>query len=238
MKPLWSDEVEIMEYQTSTNTSATLEENMNDKQGKAAGAKNPSATVKPNLLETRVKVPQPPNNQQPNIPAGGASGEPKECNSSGKSAEDDLANAQANATVNPRGTVGVLATVEGVLVEISGDDQLENVPTKVFNDTVWLDKETVDRELGDLSGTVFPVLSATVNPSLGSIDDLQFKMLEHSLGTGDQCEMVMKENNGEESQHPMVPHVASTIETSLMACVSGTGHPMQIQLNVPIKSPI
>lgn len=50
--------------------------------------------------------------------------------------EDDLANTQANATVNPRGTIGVFTTVEDVSVEISGDVQLDNVPTKVLKDTV------------------------------------------------------------------------------------------------------
>lgn len=58
MKPLWSDEVEIMEVQIGTNTRATLEENMNDKQGKAAGANNSSAIVNPTLQETRFKFPQ------------------------------------------------------------------------------------------------------------------------------------------------------------------------------------
>lgn len=46
----------------------------------------------------------------------------------------------------------------------------------------------------------------------------------------------MKENNVD--QHVMVPHVAGTIETSPLACASGTGQPMQTQLNVPLKSPI
>nr|XP_016492994.1 PREDICTED: uncharacterized protein LOC107812412 [Nicotiana tabacum] len=74
--------------------------------------------------------------KQPNVPTEGASGSSKECNSSGKSVEDDLANTQANATVNPRGTIGVFTTVEDVSVEISGDVQLDNVPTKVLKDTI------------------------------------------------------------------------------------------------------
>ncbi|XP_070017310.1 uncharacterized protein [Nicotiana sylvestris] len=107
--------------------------------------------------------------KQPNVPTEGASGSSKERNSSGKSVEDDLANTQANATVNPRGTIGVFTTVEDVSVEISGDVQLENVPTKVLKDTI----------------------------------------LQQSLGTGDQCEMVMKENK---VLHDLVTHNVTPIE--------------------------
>ncbi|OIT24584.1 hypothetical protein A4A49_29779 [Nicotiana attenuata] len=135
-RPLWSDEVEVMEDQTGTKTSAGMEENMSNKQGKAAGVKNPSSTVNPNLLKTRVDDSQQPNNQQSNVPAGGASGESKERNPSGKSAEDDLAKKQANVTVNSKGAVEVLSTVEGGPVEVSGDDQLENVSTKVMQENM------------------------------------------------------------------------------------------------------
>ncbi|OIS98263.1 hypothetical protein A4A49_06524 [Nicotiana attenuata] len=175
-----------MEDQIGTKSKAALEENMIDKKGKAAGAKNPNATIKPNLLETRVEVLQQPNNQQLNVPAGGALGASQERNSRGRSVADDLANAQANVTVNPR--------------ELLGFQPL----WRVFH----------------------------VDFRLGSIYDLQFKMLQQSLGTGDHCEMVMKENNVD--QHDLVPH--GTIEASPLASASRTGQPMQIQLNVPLKS--
>lgn len=75
-----------------------------------------------------------------------------------------------------------------------------------------------------------------MNLILRSIYDLQLKILQQCLGNGDQCEMVMKENKVD--QHAMVPYVAGTIKTSPLACTSGTGQLMQIQLNVPLKSPI
>ncbi|OIT29802.1 hypothetical protein A4A49_28928 [Nicotiana attenuata] len=100
------------------------------------------------------------------------------------------------------------------------------------------EQEIAIGKLGDPNGIVISTNVTTVNPSLGSIYDLQFKMLQQSLGTGDQSALVMKETNGEQPQHAIVPHVSGTSEQSPMACASRTGKQMHIQLNIPLKSPI
>ncbi|OIT32544.1 hypothetical protein A4A49_28131 [Nicotiana attenuata] len=146
------------------------EENKGNSQEQATGIKSSSATVNPSLLETRVG-----DYQQPNT--GRISGAPTERGSSGKSTEEALAKIQDNAKINPRGAVEVLATVEGDPVEVSGNAQMENVPTKVINDTLRSDQETVDGKLVDLNGTIIPALHATVNPNWSSIYELQFKLI-------------------------------------------------------------
>ncbi|OIT27581.1 hypothetical protein A4A49_38450 [Nicotiana attenuata] len=128
-----------------------------------------------------------------------------------KSAEDDLAKKQANATVNPRGSVKVLATVEGHSVEVSGDDQFENVPTKVLNDT--------------MSESVY---------------ELQFKVMRENMGVmernfGALRKAIMNDTHGIEQA--IVLRNTRAIEALPMACALGTWEAMQIQINVPLQSP-
>lgn len=66
-------------------------------------------------------------------------------------------------------------------------------------------------------------------------------MLKDSLAAGEHNYMVMNETNDnavDQLPHAIVPQEVGSIEPSPTACASGTGQPMQIQLNIPLKFPI
>ncbi|OIT03738.1 hypothetical protein A4A49_27256 [Nicotiana attenuata] len=129
-------------------------------------------------------------------------------------------------------------TNDGVPVTISAGEQGGDVEVEVLHNTVRQVHQTVGGKPLDLNGIVTFAEKATVNPSLESIHALQFKMLHNSLGAGEQNTMEMKETNGEQHQHVIIPQAAYTIDPSPRACAFGTGQPMQLQLNVPLKTPI
>lgn len=58
------------------------------------------------------------------------------------------------------------------------------------------------------------------------------------MGAREQNAIVMKETNGVEQHHAMVPHQVDAIEASPMACDPLTRQPLYIQLHIPLRSPI
>ncbi|OIT30573.1 hypothetical protein A4A49_12600 [Nicotiana attenuata] len=161
---------------------------------------------------------------------------------------EDKGNDKKKAQVNPRKPGEILAIVDGVLVYDLRSEQVEDVNMEVLNYTVGSHQQTVDGKGSDPNGTVKSGRTATVIPRLGSVYELQFWMMQDDVNSMEQKNM-NEELDGQtkgQLEQAIIPrtsgdleaHVAGTIETSPMACASGTGQPMQIQLNIPIKSPI
>lgn len=100
----------------------------------------------------------------------------------------------------------ILSNIEGVLVGVLAIEQFGNVDAEVIQDKVRSDIQTIDDKSLDTNGTVNQD-TVNVKPSLE---------LQH------QNAIVIKDTNGDESQHAMLPHQAGAIEPSHMACTSGT----------------
>ncbi|OIT26889.1 hypothetical protein A4A49_24526 [Nicotiana attenuata] len=104
-----------------------------------------------------------------------------------------VAKKNINETVTPRGAVEVLANVEGDSVELSGGDQVGKVHAKSLHVTVRSQHKTTSGKIFDLNGTVIPALPATVNPNLGSVYELQFRVMQETLGVMEKNFEVLKE---------------------------------------------
>ncbi|OIT28420.1 hypothetical protein A4A49_19817 [Nicotiana attenuata] len=119
------------------------------------------------------------------------------------------------------------------------NEQVGDVNMEVDKDTVCQDHQTDHRKAGDLNGTAIPGSIATVNPNLGSLYEIQFKMMQENLGIMER-NLELNEvslRSQEPVEQAIVPREPGEIETLSMACASRTGSPMQIQVNVPLKSP-
>ncbi|OIT06589.1 hypothetical protein A4A49_08480 [Nicotiana attenuata] len=100
----------------------------------------------------------------------------------GGSATALLAKNQANGTVNLRNFVEIFAIVNGVPVYALRSEQDRDINMVFEKDTVGSDHQTVDGKVCDLNGRVFSGNSSIVNPSLGYVYELQFKMMPENLG--------------------------------------------------------
>lgn len=80
--------------------------------------------------------------------------------------------------------------------------------------------------------------NSAIKPSLDNIHDLQVMMLQKSLTTEDLHAIMIEEATGVEPQHAMVPLQPDAVEITTMVCASKNEHALDIQLNIPLKSPI
>lgn len=132
-----------------------------------------------------------------------------------------------------------MAYVDGVPVYALRSEQVRDVNMEVKNDIVYPDHQTDHGKAGDLNGTLFSGNTATVNPNLGSMYELQFRRRQENLEIMErnlelnEVSLRLQEPDGQD----IVPRELGEIETLPMACASGIGSPMQIQVNVPLKSP-
>ncbi|OIS97740.1 hypothetical protein A4A49_15394 [Nicotiana attenuata] len=117
---------------------------------------------------------------------------------------------EGNGTVNPSNTIIGYSLSAAHAMDGNGVGQVTKAPTKVLEDTVRSNNKTADGKPKESKGTVILVYTAIVNPNLGSIYELQFKAI--------------------------IPKASGAIEALLVACASGTEQPMQLQINVPLKS--
>lgn len=83
----------------------------------------------------------------------------------------------SNGTVNPKKSGEILATVDGIPVHSLRSEQVEDVNMEELNETMVSDHQTVDEKGSDTNGTVKPGQSITVIPGLGSVYELQFRMM-------------------------------------------------------------
>lgn len=115
----------------------------------------------------------------------------------------------------------------------------DNVPNELRKDTVCQEQQTVHGKVPDPNGIVNSGCLATVTPDLGSVYALQFKLMQANLETmGKNLEQHGAELIPfEPAEHDIVSKEVRELETQPVACASGTGSPMQIQINVPLRTP-
>ncbi|XP_019228674.1 PREDICTED: uncharacterized protein LOC109209791 [Nicotiana attenuata] len=88
--------------------------------------------------------------------------------------------------------------------------------------------------MGKSNGTVIPVQATTVNPGLGNVYEMQFKLMQAAITTIEQA----KENelSNEQLEQAIVPRESGDLEEVPME--SGTDKIMQLHLNVPLRTPL
>lgn len=92
-------------------------------------------------------------------------------------------------------------------------DHVEKASTKVLEDTVKSDHHIAEGKEMETNGTVFAT-SATVNPTLGSVYDLQFRVMQEALGTMEKNALVLKEATSQSHDQ---------IDLAIIACDSEAG---------------
>ncbi|OIT31774.1 hypothetical protein A4A49_24246 [Nicotiana attenuata] len=217
----------VLKVPKATAPSSIDARNEQERQGKeeqqtgAITANFEGATVNPSSPNTRVldnsrsKVDQ-------SIPSvGGDRGNVMEPGNQRALAIVPLANDQANGTVNPSASRDVLAYVDGVPVYALRNEQVGDVDMEVEKDTVCQDQQKAHGKASDLNGTVFP--SSVAGESRKHESNFELK------------ELALRPQ--EPVEHAIVTREPGELETLPMECASQTGSPMQIQDNVPLKSP-
>ncbi|OIT00548.1 hypothetical protein A4A49_05511 [Nicotiana attenuata] len=237
-KPLWSDEVEVM-YEQLRLAKARVDKEKEDKNQMQKTGNTVAVTVNRSSPKTRVDCSLSFMELQSGKSIGGGSGASKEAGNQDGSVAASLSIEKVNGTVTSRKTGEILAFVDGIPVYAMEKGHDEGVPIDVMKDTVCSDLSNRPREGGDLNGTVTQAVSAscaTVNPKLSSVYGLQFKMMQEKLG-----DMVSDADQLKAALTPYDPGAQAIVskesEVLPMACSSGTGSPLQIKVNVPLKSP-
>ncbi|OIT38514.1 hypothetical protein A4A49_05993 [Nicotiana attenuata] len=113
---------------------------------------------------------------------GGGQGEFKAAGNPNGLAQTSLSNKKANGAVNPSKTWEILAFVDGVPVYALEKGLDEGVPIEFRKDTVCQYQQTVHGKDVDLNGTITSGSLTTVNPNLGFVYELQFRMMRENLG--------------------------------------------------------
>lgn len=76
-----------------------------------------------------------------------------------------------------------------------------------------------------------------MNPSPGSVYELQFRVIHEAIGDKKQNKQVVEVTAKDHMGKELVPKTTGGMKPLPMACALGTGQPLQIQLNVPLKNP-
>ncbi|OIT23979.1 hypothetical protein A4A49_28030 [Nicotiana attenuata] len=146
-----------------------------------------------------------------------------------------LSKKKGNGLVTPSKTGEILAFVDGVPVYALEKGLDEGVHMKVREDTMGSDQQTCHGKEGDPNGTVISGEDTTVTLRLGSVYEMQFKMMQAVV-----CSIEQNKGNErakEQFEQAIVPRSYGEVEAVPMACESGTDQIMQLHLNVPLKTP-
>ncbi|OIT08020.1 hypothetical protein A4A49_03627 [Nicotiana attenuata] len=146
---------------------------------------------------------------------------------------------EGNGTLNPSKTGEILAFIDGVPVYALDKGLDEGVPIEVRKEPVGQDQQTVHGKEVDPNGTVTSSYLATVNPNLGSVYELQFRLMQENLGNMEKSSEIHEASLApyEPVEQAIVTRELGELESMPVACASGTGSLMQIQVNVPLKMP-
>ncbi|OIT05236.1 hypothetical protein A4A49_01709 [Nicotiana attenuata] len=237
-KNLWSDEVEVLESQQVEEQ--VIGSNANKSTNQVQKTRNPGdATVNPSSCQIRVEDNSSSMMKQAEISIVRGQGTSKETGNQDGSAQASLSKRKGNGTVNPSKTGEILAFVDGVPVYSLEKGLDGNVPTEVRKESVCQEQQTVHGKEVDPNGTVTSGCIATVNPNLGSVYELQFKLMQENLGnlerTSEPHEVALTPY--EPTEQAIVAREFGDLESLPVACASRTGSPMQIQFNVPLRTP-
>lgn len=147
---LWSDDVVLMEENSRANyddNSTTQRENAHKKQ---AYLSKVHATVNPSS-NTMVEGSLDSNDQQAKLQDGVDKLASKEGGKIGGTSVAVSPKKLGNRTVNPSSTGKVFSNVEGVPMDVTGGDQIENISVEVLYDTMRSDHQTVGVKAMDLN---------------------------------------------------------------------------------------
>ncbi|XP_019265782.1 PREDICTED: uncharacterized protein LOC109243329 [Nicotiana attenuata] len=111
----------------------------------------------------------------------------------------------------------------------------EDVNMKFRDDTMESYQKIGKGKGSDPNGTVFSAQTTTVFPELGSVYELQFKIMQAIVSSMEQNKG--NEHAKEQFEQAIVPRSAEEVKAVPMACESGTDQIIQLQLNVSLKTP-
>ncbi|OIT37560.1 hypothetical protein A4A49_58786 [Nicotiana attenuata] len=170
---------------------------------------------------------------------GGGSGALKEVENQDGSVPAARIIEEGNGTVTPSKTGDILAYVDGVPVYALEKGHDQSLPTKLRKDTVCQIQQTDNGKGDDSNGTVSQAISASiaiVYPNLGSVYELQFILLQEKLED--------MGSNSEQFETALTPYepgdqaiITGDNDVLPMACSFGTGSPLQIKVDLPLRSP-
>ncbi|OIT39143.1 hypothetical protein A4A49_02937 [Nicotiana attenuata] len=237
-KPQWSEKVEVMDEQLRL-AKARVDKEKEDNNKMQKTGNTVAGTINPSSPKTRIDCSLSFMELQSGKSIGGGSGASKEAGNQEGSVATPLSIEKVNGPVTSGKTGEILAFVDGIPVYAVETGQDEGVPIDVMKDTMCSDHQTDQGKGGDPNGTVSQAVSAscaTVNPKLSSVYELQFKMMQEKLG-----DMVSDADQLKAALTPYDPGAQAIVskesEALPMAYSSGTGSPLQIKVNVPLKSP-
>ncbi|OIT19893.1 hypothetical protein A4A49_41476 [Nicotiana attenuata] len=170
---------------------------------------------------------------------GGGSGALKEVGNQDGSIPAARIIEKGNGKVTTSKTGDILVHVDGVPVYALEKGQDQSPPTKLRKDTVCQNQQTDNGKEDDSNGTISQAISAsiaTVNPNLGSVYELQFTLMQEKLGD--------MGSNSEQFDTALTPYepgeqaiITRDSDVLPMACSFGSGAPLQIKVDLPLKSP-
>ncbi|OIT28637.1 hypothetical protein A4A49_27574 [Nicotiana attenuata] len=213
----WGDEVEEMEITNALDVNDNDIEIAGNSQDLKKGDFEALVTINPSCPKIRVEDSSTSKLKQLVPSIGGDRESSKKAGNQGGSAQSPLDRKQLNGTVNASKSREIVASVDGVSVYALGKDQVEDVNIKVVHDTV-------------------------------GVYELQFRMMQDAVSSMEQNKMndqLEGQTKGQFEQAIVprtsgaveaIPRDPGEIETLPITCASGSGSPMQIQLNVPLKS--
>ncbi|OIT36040.1 hypothetical protein A4A49_14819 [Nicotiana attenuata] len=237
-RTLWSEEVQEIDDQKGATSKAENNEKRQTIQEQKTG-NTVQATVNPSSSKTRVdcSLSSTIGNLVKSI--GEGSGSLKGAINQGGSVAAPLTLEKGNKIVTSDKTGEIVAFVDEVPVYVEEKGGDEGVPMDVRKDTLSSDHQTDQGKGGDFNGTVTQTVldhCATVNPNLGSLYELQYKMMQ-----GKMIEVSSNPQRVEAAITPYEPtkHALVAKESAALPMVSssGTGSPLQIKVNIPLKSP-
>ncbi|OIT26539.1 hypothetical protein A4A49_24368 [Nicotiana attenuata] len=234
---VWSDEIEVMENQKSKEHG--IESNAKENNDGQISGVMEDATVNPSDCQIRFEDKSSYMEKQVEIQAGKDQGVTKGVGKQGTSAQQVVNEEKANGTVNPSKTGEILAFVDGVPIYSVEKEPAGDVSNEVLKDTGCLEDESVHGKGVDHNAIVKPGGSATVNPNLGSVYELQFKMMKEKLGDMEKISNAQQValTPYESAEQAIVARDQGELDSLPVACASGTGSPMQIQVNMPLRTP-
>ncbi|OIT21413.1 hypothetical protein A4A49_34467 [Nicotiana attenuata] len=149
---------------------------------------SPNATINPNVSQTRVKVYEGASTLPAKLSLGDGKRSYKEATFSGGSTIEPSDKKKSNGTINPSGTVQLLAKVGGDPMELSGKVSKGN-------------------------GSITSAFPAIVNPSLGDAYNLQFKAIQEAMSVRELNAGVLKEATAKSHDQIELATKAYTFET-------------------------
>lgn len=161
--------------------------------------------VNPNTQEIRLVDLQTPTRQHETGSIGAGNGSPKDARTSENADREAARKELGNGTVNHRlHGLAYSQTIDHAM-DREGVGPIQNTHTKFLDDTARPGHQIAAAKVPDLNGTMISASRATVNPSLGSVYELQFKAIQESISEKDQNKQILEATTKGQMGQELIP---------------------------------